>query len=162
MFFTCPRDQRNNQNGHCHFCPYRRQGKGRDCRVLEDSWFWKSWCRPGRLFLFFEWKSEMMMSKSPKAFWVNLRFGRSKYVNASGRMLFHWHGLLSIFSFFNYSSFLCYFIWPNFPPCAPLHPIPLLLPQAIRMPLFMPLGYVNKFFGDSISCTALYIPLAIP
>ena len=35
------------------------------------------------------------------------------------------------------------------------------LPQAIPPLLFLSMGHVQKFFGYSISCAVLYIPMAI-
>ena len=51
---------------------------------------------------------------------------------------------------------LCYYSCPNFLPLLPLHPAPPL-PQAVPTPLFTHMGHVYKFFGCSISYTALYI-----
>ena len=35
------------------------------------------------------------------------------------------------------------------------------VPQASPTPLFMSIGHAYEFFGYSISCTVLYIPMAI-
>ena len=65
-------------------------------------------------------------------------------------------GLLIYFKIIFY--WLCYYSCPDFSPFALLHPA---LPTCLGNPppLFTSMGHVYKFFGYSISCTVLYIPL---
>ena len=65
------------------------------------------------------------------------------------------------FFFFKITFYwLCYYSGPDFPPLlsSTWHSP---YPQAIPPPLFMSMGHAYKFFGYSISCTVLYIPMAI-
>ena len=61
---------------------------------------------------------------------------------------------------------LIIFYWLRYYHCPDFSPLALLyaacpLPWAIPIPLLMSMGHVYKFFGYSISCTVLYIPMAI-
>ena len=51
---------------------------------------------------------------------------------------------------------LTHFFYPL--PTSTQHP---LHPQATPTPLFMSMGHAYRFFDYSISCTVIYIPMAI-
>ena len=65
-----------------------------------------------------------------------------------------------LFNFLNYVLLIMLLQLCYFPPL-PLSTQHPPLPHAIPTPLFMSMGHACKFFGYSIYCTVLYIPMAI-
>ena len=60
--------------------------------------------------------------------------------------------------FIDYAITVVLLLPPLPPPPATQHPS---LPQAIPTPLFMSMGHAYTFFGFSISCAVLYIPVTM-